>query len=70
MDLRDVHHDYVVDIMEQDPEVIREMCYLLDEIQIMLFVCSVDVAICDTLVNRESIFITDIEQWLINEKNK
>ena len=51
MDLRDVHYEYVVDVMEQDPEVIQEMCYLLDEIQIMIFVCSVDVAVCETLVD-------------------
>ena len=51
MDLRDVHYDYVVDIMEQDPKVIQEMCYLLEEIQIMTFVCSVDVAVCETLVD-------------------
>jgi len=51
MDLRDVHYEYVVDVMEQDPEVIQEMCYLLDEIQIMMFVCSVDVAVCGTLVD-------------------
>ena len=51
MDLRDVHYDYVVDIMEQDAKVIQEMCYLLEEIQIMTFVCSVDVAVCETLVD-------------------
>ena len=51
MDLRDVHYDYVVDVMEQDPKVIQEMCYLLDEIQLMLFVCDVDVAVCETLVD-------------------
>ena len=50
MDLRDVHYEYVVDVMEQDPEVIQEMCYLLDEIQLMLFVCDVDVVVCQSLV--------------------
>ena len=51
MDLRDIHYDYIVDVMEQDPKVIQEMCCLLDEIQLMVFVCSVDVAVCETLVD-------------------
>lgn len=51
MDLRDIHPDYIVEVMEQDPEVIQEMCYLLDEIQLMTFVCDVDIAVCSTLVD-------------------
>ena len=70
MDLRDVHHEYVVDVMEQDPKVIQEMCYLLDDIQVMMFVSSVDIAVCSSLVNPISIFITDVEQWMIDKKNK
>ena len=54
MDLRDVHYDYIIDVMEQDPEVIRNMCYLLDEIQLLTFICDVDVAVCQTLVDPSS----------------
>ena len=70
MDLRDIHYGYIVDIMEQDPGVIHEMCEILDEIDIMMFVCDVDIAVCETLVSKESIFITDIEKWLIELKKK
>ena len=70
MDLRDVHHEYVVGVMEQDPKVIQEMCYLLDDIQVMMFVSSVDIAVCSSLVNPISTFITDVEQWMIDKKNK
>ena len=51
MDLRDIHYGYIVDIMEQDPWVIQEMCDLLDEIDMMMFVCDVDIAVCETLVD-------------------
>ena len=51
MDLRDIHYGYIVDIMEQDPWVIQEMCDLLDEIDMMMFDCDVDIAVCESLVD-------------------
>ena len=49
MDLRDVHYDYVVNVMEQDPEVIKELIYLIDEIEMITFICDVDVVVCESL---------------------
>ena len=51
----EVHLDYVLDVMGQDPKVIRDMCNLLDEIEMLTFICSVDVYVCSQLV------MTDIE---------
>ena len=66
MDLRDIHYGYVVDVMGQDPEVIREMCDLLDEIQTMMFVCAVDVTVCQTLVDPKSELIEKV--WKNRQK--
>ena len=49
MDLRDVHYDYVVNVMEQDPEVIKELIYLIDEIEMITFICEVDIVVCESL---------------------
>ena len=50
MDFRDVHYDYIVNVMEQDPEVIKELIYLIDEIEMLTFICDVDdVVVCESL---------------------
>ena len=51
----DVHLDYVINVMDQDPMVIKEMMLLLGEIEMLTFICDVDVVVC------ESLCLTDIE---------
>ena len=51
MHLRDIHYDYVINVMEQDPEVIKEMISLIDEIEMITFICDVDVVVCTSLVD-------------------
>ena len=45
----DVHLDYVMNVMDQDPMVIKEMMLLLGEIEMLTFICDVDVVVCESL---------------------
>ena len=62
LELHEIHYEYVVDVMEQDPSVIRDMCILLDEIEVLTFVCEVDLAVCQQLVDPSGEFVEKLEE--------
>ena len=57
MDLRDVHYDYVVNVMGQDPEVIKELIYLIDEIPDDL----------NNVFSKKIFFISSLQANIVNK---